>query len=140
MRPVIILLPAALAAASLLACVPVEPQVTARQDYKTFCVNCHGEDGRGDGILAASLSPPPADLTQIAARNGGTFPTTQVMSVIDGYTRGQHANAVRTEMMPEFGTLLEGRSVLYDDGLGGPPVPVPERLLQLAQYLERMQD
>jgi mono/diheme cytochrome c family protein len=26
------------------------------------CVSCHGARGRGDGPLAASLTPPPADL------------------------------------------------------------------------------
>lgn len=112
------------------------PEPVARQDFQTFCVSCHGAGGRGDGPLAASLTPAPSDLTTIAARNGGVFPTTRVMSVIDGYTRGQHAYA---DPMPEFGTLLTGRSVLYDDGLGGPPVPVPERLRNLAAYIERLQ-
>jgi len=27
------------------------------------CATCHGVEGRGDGVLAASLNPPPADLT-----------------------------------------------------------------------------
>ena len=31
--------------------------------YKQNCVNCHGSGGRGDGIAAAQLQPPPADLT-----------------------------------------------------------------------------
>jgi hypothetical protein len=122
--------------AALVACIPAEPQPVARQDFQTFCTSCHGDAGRGDGPLAASLRPSPADLTTIAARNGGVFPTTRVMSVIDGYTRGLHA---RADPMPEFGALLDGRTVLYDDGLGGPPVPVPERLRNLAAYIERLQ-
>jgi copper transport protein len=32
--------------------------------YRTNCVSCHGVDGRGDGPLALTLSPPPADLAQ----------------------------------------------------------------------------
>ena len=31
--------------------------------YATDCVICHGERGKGDGIIGASLRPPPADLT-----------------------------------------------------------------------------
>ena len=32
--------------------------------YGQFCRSCHGDRGRGDGPLAASLPHPPADLTQ----------------------------------------------------------------------------
>lgn len=138
MLPARIILPAAVMAlgAVLAACVPDGNRVDARQDYMTFCATCHGDAGRGDGPLAASLTPHPADLTTISARNDGVFPTTRVMSVIDGYTRGQHGNG---GPMPEFGDLLDGRQVLYDDGLGGPPVPVPERLRDLASYVEGLQ-
>ncbi len=31
--------------------------------YKQFCVTCHGEKGKGDGIGAAALDPKPADLS-----------------------------------------------------------------------------
>jgi len=31
--------------------------------YETDCVVCHGERGKGDGIIGVSLRPPPADLT-----------------------------------------------------------------------------
>lgn len=31
--------------------------------YATDCLICHGERGKGDGLMGASLSPPPADLT-----------------------------------------------------------------------------
>ena len=29
--------------------------------YKLFCVACHGEMGKGDGVAAAALDPKPAD-------------------------------------------------------------------------------
>ena len=29
--------------------------------YKLFCVSCHGDTGKGDGIAAAALDPKPAD-------------------------------------------------------------------------------
>ncbi len=32
--------------------------------YTEHCAACHGASGQGDGLLAAGLTPPPADLTQ----------------------------------------------------------------------------
>lgn len=40
--------------------------------YRTYCAQCHGETGAGDGAMAAGLEPPPADLTDPALR--GTSP------------------------------------------------------------------
>jgi mono/diheme cytochrome c family protein len=31
--------------------------------YKQNCVNCHGAEGKGDGVAAEKLDPKPADLT-----------------------------------------------------------------------------
>lgn len=31
--------------------------------YETNCLVCHGERGKGDGVIGAALRPPPADLT-----------------------------------------------------------------------------
>ena len=36
--------------------------------YETNCVICHGERGKGDGLLGATLRPPPTDLTGPEAR------------------------------------------------------------------------
>ena len=33
--------------------------------YGTYCVPCHGTRGAGDGRLARTLSPPPADLRSL---------------------------------------------------------------------------
>ena len=38
---------------------------------KAYCASCHGTDAKGDGPMAKSLKVKPADLTRIAARNGG---------------------------------------------------------------------
>jgi mono/diheme cytochrome c family protein len=37
--------------------------------YKTYCVSCHGEKGKGDGPAGASLTPRPADLARMAAHH-----------------------------------------------------------------------
>jgi len=52
--------------------------------YRRYCAACHGTDGHGDGPLAASLNPPPADLTTLAKRNGGKFDEVSVMMIVDG--------------------------------------------------------
>jgi mono/diheme cytochrome c family protein len=52
--------------------------------FRTYCASCHGSSARGDGPLAASMSKKPANLTEIAKRNGGTFPTDMVFRTIDG--------------------------------------------------------
>lgn len=32
--------------------------------YKMNCATCHGDTGKGDGMAAAALKPPPRDLTK----------------------------------------------------------------------------
>lgn len=122
------------AALLLLACAP-KPETEGRALFEDFCTSCHGDTGRGDGPAALSLDRPVPDLTKIAERNGGTFPTARVMSVIDGYTRAREGNVV----MPEFGIELQaGPLVLYDSG-DGRPSPTPSKLVALAEYLKSIQ-
>jgi mono/diheme cytochrome c family protein len=72
-------------------------------DYQVYCVSCHGAEGHGDGMIAKSLKKPPADLTQIARRNGGVFPDDEVFKAIDGRQAG---NAHRATDMPAWGEVL----------------------------------
>ncbi len=103
------------------------------QDFAQYCAACHGAGGRGDGAAGAGLSPRPADLTGLAARNGGVFPTKRVMAYI---WRGEGAAAHRA--MPAFAGLMEGALVPYDGG-DGIETPTPERLGALAEYLKAIQ-
>jgi mono/diheme cytochrome c family protein len=52
--------------------------------FENYCAACHGRSAKGDGPLSDSLKSRPADLTMIAKRNGGEFPTDQVARIIDG--------------------------------------------------------
>jgi mono/diheme cytochrome c family protein len=48
------------------------------------CAPCHGATGAGDGPIAETLNPRPADLRRIAARRGGVFPEVEIRRMIDG--------------------------------------------------------
>lgn len=102
--------------------------------FRQDCAACHGIDGRGGGSFGQELLTEPPDLTRIAARNAGVFPLDEVMTVIDGYHRGERFSAA----MPEFGAGDMGPMVTVPgpEGLG---TPVPLRLLELARYLESIQ-
>ena len=53
-------------------------------EFLNSCAMCHGPEGRGDGEYAINLSTKPADLTQLARKNGGEFPFAKVFGIIDG--------------------------------------------------------
>lgn len=107
---------------------------TGRAAYTDLCAGCHGPGGAGNGPAAAARDEQPADLTTIAARNGGVFPRIEVMSKIDGYAKGEeHGGA-----MPVFWPLLEGRKVLVESG-DGILTPTPEPLVALTAYIESLQ-
>lgn len=132
MRWTMLLLPLALG-----ACVDRELP-TGADDFATFCAACHGAGGKGDGPAAAGLGRKPADLTGLAARNGGTFPGTKVMAKIWGYTGVAPGGQDEASPMPEFGPLLQGELVPYDGG-DGIATPTPLRLVQLADHLKALQ-
>jgi mono/diheme cytochrome c family protein len=55
----------------------------AGQDlFEFYCAPCHGPEGRGTGPVAALLKTPPADLTRIAERRGGTFPRAEIVGFV----------------------------------------------------------
>ena len=119
------------AALGLSAC--VEEPIDGRTAFTENCASCHGASATGDGPAARGLAVAPPDLTTIAQRNGGTFPTDQVMSTIDGLDRGAHFSAA----MPEFGAGDLGETVIVENaGLG---TPVPMKLLLLTEYLQSIQ-
>ena len=125
-----------LSAVLLSACVGLgkaPEKTTGAEDYAAYCAACHGPAGKGDGEAAAGLSKKPANLSTLAARNNGTFPTTKVMAQIWGYA-GKKGEGV----MPDFAPLLEGDTVPYDGG-DGIATPTPIRLVELAEYLKTLQ-
>lgn len=72
--------------------------------YIEHCARCHGADATGNGADAASLKPPPANLTQITKRAGGTFPAARVVDTIiyGGNVAAHH----RSAQMPVWGKIF----------------------------------
>src|SRR5262249_27465968 len=67
--------------------------------YTTYCASCHGPTARGDGQIATFLRVEPADLTQIAKRNKGTFDPLKGSRIIDGgETVKPHGKTDKSEM------------------------------------------
>jgi mono/diheme cytochrome c family protein len=118
--------------AVVFACSPdIMPQPDEGAEiFARSCAACHGYRAEGGKeLLGGQVAP---DLTRIAARNGGTFPEAQVLSQIDGYGRGK-----ASDVMPEFGSLLEGELVPVD--IDGTLTPTPRPLAALLAYLESIQ-
>jgi len=95
---------------AMVGCVGTEPPATRltaleKQGHSLFldhCALCHGDEARGDGELPGVLTPA-ADLTHIAARRGGKFPTDEVARFIDGRLP---LDAHRSPEMPVWGRVL----------------------------------
>lgn len=50
-----------------------ESVAAGKKLYDTQCATCHGDLGKGDGKLAATLNPPkPSDLTDASWKHGST--------------------------------------------------------------------
>ena len=71
--------------------------------YRAYCASCHGPEGRGDGPAASSLKNVP-DLTRIAARNGGVFPSALVQHIIAG---DNQIAAHGSRQMPVWGPIFQ---------------------------------
>lgn len=59
-------------------------QLSGAEMYERLCSSCHGPGGQGDGPVASLIKSGVPDLTRIALRDGGEFPTEDVRRTIDG--------------------------------------------------------
>lgn len=88
---------------------PIKPVAAsdAAGMFQSYCAVCHGKEGKGNGPAASALTKTPADLTRIAARNGGTFPDVRVKRYIEGL---DEVPAHGTRDMPMWGELFRSLS------------------------------
>lgn len=113
---------------------PAQPQikqaVAGGELFRTYCASCHGAAARGDGPLASSMTRKPADLTEIARRNGGVYPTEMVFRTIDG------KNPVRGHGGPDMPVWGDAFARSRD---GGDPAKVKQLIQSLVDFLESIQ-
>lgn len=96
--------------------------------FKEYCAVCHGSGAKGDGPAADALKKRPADLTQLARKNSGTFPELHVMN----YIKGQDVVASHgSRDMPVWGSIFSQMSPNQD--------LVQVRTYALLKYIEQMQ-
>jgi mono/diheme cytochrome c family protein len=55
---------------------------SGEQMFTSYCAPCHGLDGRGVGPAAPALNHQPGNLTELALKNGGTFPEFKVIETL----------------------------------------------------------
>lgn len=88
--------------------------------FAEYCASCHGVSGKGDGPAASALKIPPADLTSLAKRNKGQFPSFRVMQAIKA---GPSVPAHGSKIMPVWGPIfLQGDN---SDTAGQAPPQTP---------------
>jgi mono/diheme cytochrome c family protein len=78
--------------------------------FKTYCASCHGVDATGSGPVAPALRHAPPDLTQLAKRNNGQFPSARVRRVIEGREVQAHGDREMPVWGDAFQQTREGRS------------------------------
>jgi mono/diheme cytochrome c family protein len=100
--------------------------------FRTYCASCHGVDARGDGPAASALRPPPTDLSRIAARQGGVFPQSSIVRLIDGrFDLPAHGS----REMPVWGTSLADEIPCFATG----DEVARGRIASLVEYLKSLQ-
>jgi mono/diheme cytochrome c family protein len=111
--------------------VPAKPTSAASgQDmYVSYCAVCHGKEGKGGGPAASALKAAPSDLTALAKKNNGQYPSLHVASIIRGDgDLPAHGN----KEMPVWGPLFMAMSQ-------GHEAQVQQRITNLDQYIESLQ-
>ncbi len=108
---------------------PYTNPASGQEMYKAYCASCHGLDGKGNGPAAAAMKQPISDLTQLAKKNGGKFPTDHVSSVISG---DSNSPAHGSAEMPVWGPVFMKVSQSH-------VAQVQQRVHNLTEYIASMQ-
>ena len=103
-------------------------------------------DAKGNGPLTGQLKVPPPDLTVLAKRNNGAFPTDALYQTIDGTkaiaAHGSREMPIWCERFNPFVGLPHAVDPYYWNLAGpeqSPEVVVRRRILAVIDYLGRVQ-
>ncbi len=109
---------------------PAVDSISGAYAYRTHCASCHGLEGKGDGPLADGLRFHPADLTLIARRHGGSFPTEKVIRIVDGRDPLKGHGGPD---MPVWGDVFRNADTNYDEKR------VKQKIHWIVEYLKTLQ-
>jgi mono/diheme cytochrome c family protein len=85
--------------------------VSGKEMFQTYCSPCHGKSGKGDGPAGSAMRVPPPDLTKLAAKNNGVFPSAEVAEALrEGPTATPTTAAHGSETMPVWGPVFNSMS------------------------------
>lgn len=105
------------------------PSNSGTEMFHSYCGVCHGTEGKGNGPAASAMKTPPTDLTLLAQKNGGKYPSSHVAAVI----RGQAMTPSHgSQDMPVWGPLFSSISQ-------GHEAQVQQRISNLVAYIETLQ-
>lgn len=84
-------------------------------EFERSCAICHGFNGKGQGVMADSLTKQPADLTVITKNNNGHFPFTEIYRIIEGSPKvGIHGS----RDMPVWGDRYRKQAKEFEEAEG----------------------
>jgi mono/diheme cytochrome c family protein len=109
---------------------PMTSPASGKDMFVSYCASCHGKDAKGDGPAANALKQLPADLTTLAKRNGGKYPTDKVTTILRGQTK---LMAHGDQEMPVWGPVFWNLSQGHEG-------QVQMRIANLNKYLESLQE
>ena len=109
---------------------PMTSPSSGKEMFTSYCASCHGKDAKGDGPAAAALKQLPADLTTLAKRNGGKYPSDKVTSVLRGQDK---LSAHGDQEMPVWGPVFWRMSQGHEE-------QVTLRIANLNKYIESLQE
>lgn len=83
--------------------------------FRFYCASCHGQDGKGNRTPPPGLTAAPPDLTTMAERSGGVFPSARVERILTG-AEPVPSTAHGSTTMPVWGAIF--RALDADDRRG----------------------
>jgi mono/diheme cytochrome c family protein len=102
---------------------------SGKEMYTQYCAACHGADAKGTGPAAVALKTPPSDLTTLAKRHDGKYPSDVVANILRS---GTEVAAHGSADMPTWGPLFKSLDPNHD-------ISVQQRIRNLNVYLESLQ-
>ena len=112
--------------------IPAAADDVGKQLFLRYCSACHGESGKGDGVVSQLMTPKPTDLTQLAKKAGGKFPFYDVVHAIDGR---ETVRAHGDSAMPVWGEAFKEE----EHGALGAEAVTRSKAVVITSYVETLQ-